>query len=654
MIDVCSAAVKIDAEEKDEIFLELTEVLHDVSSCSEGESSKSEDCLSDSDDEGMRKYVSHQALTLSTFDEDSPIRETKLVKHNACENLEDDLSSSKEIISHSSDSLAISKQNSIPATTSSFFTIIDQYGEHSDENHINYSKTALNIPSSKNIEISPLRSPYTPSKRRQSGKYLYVPFDTLESEEKIQSSCDHPPCFKDLRDPSSCKGFLQECKSCSVVSFELILRPIPIAVPRETRKIVDRWGALICWAESGSDRKKVSVEPPFVITGVALHFGGDSTYYLPLPCPLPPMYKDSSSISIETAIGSLTLEPGIHASLIEILPSSCKELICRFVGFDGIFSRCSGLVDKLLKVNHSTLSCNPLLSVSTNWAHIARIALMQEWLKGRCVEWVIFGDIMANPSLTKVSRDLVWKLAGLRERDVVSCGRLYDPLIGIKLLSQNSISIDDNTATLSWKNPTSSSIPSQKSCLWAANTFSLMEKVDRALKASGMYDIYRNIETPLLLPIADMVYCGVPVDWAYFGKLSQYLSERKHEIDYLLEKSKMTLNPTDFSRTRARLMRELEAYIEHRADKEMFAGVSKRQKMTNSELRRIVEFHPLIQLQSEGKAIESMLTMLRGITKNKMLHPKDLYGRVRAKYNTLGTETGDFILKYSRISYFRE
>lgn len=631
-------------------MLELAEAVQDndavTSESDSAESDMEED--SASEEEGMRTYGSRVGRTQCALEEESPVREvkqTKLDNNQAIISGEEATPIPSVSTPYTAKALQLSRDLPDQMERTIFLATFDRGSANMDENTINYSKVALLIDSSEKMECSPYRSPFTPSKRRQSGKYVYIPLETLSGEEsEVKCSGRDTAVVKDTREPRHCEDFLKEYKTCSIVSFRLIKRPIPIAAPRETRRIVERWSGLISWTGCAKENKKAVSHAPSVISGVALCFGSDSSYYLPLPCPLPQLpLRSTAESSIESALQDLTLvSDAQESSYMERLPSSCKVLICRFVGFERSFSKCPHLVERLLARNPRDISPNPLLSVSFSWACVARKALMQEWLKGRCLEWKLFSNLMSDSSLTKVSCDMIEQLAALRERDVISAGHMRDPLIGSKLLPPSSAIPTDFPTQLSWGRLSATEASLRKACSDAFHALCLIRRVETALRSAGTFDIYRNIEMPLLLPIADMHFIGMPADWTYFGRITQYMSERHKEINTIFEKLSISCSPPEIHKLRARLKRELEAHLDKRKHHEQsnIAVAGGNQKLTSAELARLVDAHPLSQLQAEGRAVESMLTSLRGILRHKLLYPADLRGRVRAHYNTLGTETG--------------
>ena len=186
--------------------------------------------------------------------------------------------------------------------------------------------------------------------------------------------------------------------------------------------------------------KRDTFREPHVLIGTSINFGDEFGYFLPLPTILPLQYD---------------IYPSDDSCSINNLPIKCKELICRFVGFDSFFKKCPLLrsfflrntcnrsdtlnVDQWIQTTnilnpesiHKLIRSdkNPLIIVSKHWSAISRRCLSYEWRRGACIEWKVFSDLMSNQHITKVAVDMKSKLVVLRERDIIVEGHLLDPTI---------------------------------------------------------------------------------------------------------------------------------------------------------------------------------------------------------------------------------
>lgn len=186
---------------------------------------------------------------------------------------------------------------------------------------------------------------------------------------------------------------------------------------------------------------------PDVIGGIALYLGASpdgeaSTFYLPLPAPLP-LYDLSSwrAAQVDDTCG------GAGVLALGCLPLSAMVVISRFVGYHRVLHQCPHLRELYLQSSsgsaslkatrgtdgtgsvspeHLSLPQNPLLSVSRKWCVAARLGLLAEWRKGACVEWMFLQETVFAPpegpeasgSRTLISADMKHQCVSLRERDV--------------------------------------------------------------------------------------------------------------------------------------------------------------------------------------------------------------------------------------------
>jgi DNA polymerase I-like protein with 3'-5' exonuclease and polymerase domains len=337
----------------------------------------------------------------------------------------------------------------------------------------------------------------------------------------------------------------------------------------------------------------------------------------------------------------------VHITL-ESIPVHCKESISRFVGYESILSKCPGIMQKFSKKRPSNpTSSNPLMCLSKSWVNAARSGLQLEWRKRSCVEWLLVSDIMSNTLITKVASHLSFKLVALRERDIIAQGPFHDPVIAARLLPESAEKL------LSLEIPTDICLQSQPAyfvevrtaCLRTVAVMRFMLSLGAALRSHHLYEIYKNIEMPLLLSASDMQFLGMPADWNFFSRLHSSLTERQSDIERLLDKTfgfPVTASSyKSIAKVKLMLNQQLQAYLVKHFDATTFSSSawSSGNQLSTSEAAALIEKHPLMKLISETRSISSALTLLHGITKHKMISG-NLRGRIRAVFNTVGTDTG--------------
>lgn len=265
------------------------------------------------------------------------------------------------------------------------------------------------------ILISPYLSELTPSHKptRTPGEYLYLPDYTIIQAatemasrnilEEASTGKDVKSTgfkFKSLKESTTCRSFLQTLSMASCVSFELVYREAPnstwshLCSPKTHSPLhelcqeieLSLLDAYDVSFKSKADRR----DKAKVLSGIAMNFGDEIGYFLPLPSPLPLPYTSPSSASQPLCVFA-------KRACIDDLPSSCKELISRFVGYKTIIRKTAFKCNResfILKGQTSSLAYdsfssinspdwietdrNPLLIVSKAWVRIARKGLLAE------------------------------------------------------------------------------------------------------------------------------------------------------------------------------------------------------------------------------------------------------------------------------------
>lgn len=145
-----------------------------------------------------------------------------------------------------------------------------------------------------------------------------------------------------------------------------------------------------------------------VLTGVGICFGGDESFFMPLPIPLP-------LTSFKHVVDSA------HTAGIVFLPPNCRELICCFVGgFD-----CYLGAPPFFK-NAS----NACLVLNRQWAGSARNALRKQWQTHGSLPWECLRHLLESPDVTIIGSHLHSQLEALYLRGLKCVrGHQIDPHI---------------------------------------------------------------------------------------------------------------------------------------------------------------------------------------------------------------------------------
>jgi DNA polymerase I-like protein with 3'-5' exonuclease and polymerase domains len=442
---------------------------------------------------------------------------------------------------------------------------------------------------------SPYLQPFTPSKKSTPGKYLYLPTLDLSSRPlcipeafpEITNLKPNTFVWRHLSDKANCSEFLTKLRRCKCISFELVFDSIPLSpghggVPHA---IVNRaWAPMISWRRSMQQGSKSGTRgsgpqpSDQLLVGIAICFGDEVGYYLPLP-KIPPLLSLPIKKNDDKKPATLQHLPNSTPTLCS-LPESALILICRFVGFGKILHKCLGLYPSDYSQEESFISSlrgggyvhetNPLLIVSKKWAELGRRCLRYEWMRGQCLEWRLLGKIMNSSSITKVSTEMKDKLICLRERDILVNGFIEDPTVARSLLE-----IDETTTAPALQPPhrhpslttTTSSLHSnhmnnmssniKEACFKAIHIFRTMGELENSLKSHHLWSTFLNIEMPLCYTVADAELNGIPINTIFWTDLRQDLNDRVKMIEYFFRETQgmnfSLSNPRDISKLKLQL-----------------------------------------------------------------------------------------------------
>jgi DNA polymerase I-like protein with 3'-5' exonuclease and polymerase domains len=339
-----------------------------------------------------------------------------------------------------------------------------------------------------------------------------------------------------------------------------------------------------------------------------------------------------------------------------MLPLSCRTLIASFVGFGSLLRKCPALAsyfESQQRVEASSAAptslptqSNPLFLVSRGWSYAARLALMLAWRKGGCTEWRLLSEIMQNSAITKVAVGMKNKLVALRERDVVVEGPLADPSVAHTLLRQcqgdgpEAALLDAVTLQIPSLAPSSETskasaqglakVGQKIACFRAVAVFRAMARLETLLSGADVLALFRNIEMALQYSASDAEYCGLAVDTLHFTSLRHNLSLRQELIEQyfatLFGAEFNVASPGDVAQLKRKLLEQCRGAVQ--------GGESSGELALQQEVKE----HPLMRLVSEHRSHTRLLPLCSSILGSRY------FTRVRAVYNTLGTETGRVIL----------
>ena len=602
--------------------------------------------------------------------------------------------------------------------------------------------------------ISPYLKPYTPSKRTTPGRYLYLP--QLVTSSVDVESCGRAfrsPCagsvlqelasrttavapttptstpaadpatmtsvprqafaWKHIADPSNCVEFLSHLRSARCVSFDLVFAAPPVCKDMPAAAVHKAWLPVVAYSPSSSSQ---SVPLPAkstymsyhiapvnaksqhqVLVGIALCFGGDCAYYLPLPV-MPPLLRRTD----ETGNDEITLERrGMYDIMprlqhkptsvsISLLPAPAKGLICRYVGFGSIVNKCPMLRTCLadVKVPERAVApsphvryCpqNPLMAANKSWAALCRTALRVEWAKGNCVEWRLCGELMSSRSVTKIAENIKDKMLCLRERDIIVNGAIEDPQVALSLLECNTqLSLPIPTVSRLPQGVKPTFIAAIRACYISIAIFRAMADIEVRLRKHGLEDTFFNMEMPLCHTVVDAELNGLPLNTSFLSNLRQDVNDRIKIIEHCFRSVKgpafNIASPQDVAALKAQLeqkmkQREANHQAKEKLTKPSFCSASATVANTSPASSTLhagslwssgkenehgrnspfataptIEDHPLLLLVKEHRSHSRIIPTLTSILSSRYRPAGHSYDRVRATFHTIGTETGRLIV----------
>ena len=517
--------------------------------------------------------------------------------------------------------------------------------------------------------VSQYMTQFTQTKVPSPVKFLYRP-QLSESKDTTLGPCQ--PSFAEdvikgqsaegfgwklINNKFACEEFLKKLKSCRALAFELVYRRIPSAAI-SNKKSRGRWANIVaqaCPVMASSNFDGVSsttsldldsaevhtgMKDPHIITGIALNFGDEYSYYISLPT-LPPLYDYNDDDDTEVTGSSSVCS-------INRLPLSCCVLIARFVGYHLVLGKNPHLraavldVDTIHQTNTKTGSdrngcslSNPMMMVSQKWTAATRIGLYFDWCRKACAEWQLLGEVMKSDSITKIAVDLKSKLTCLRERDVIVRGHLEDPSIAKALLPRE--------LEMSLKIPETSKYSSNSNvkiaCFRAASVFRTMAVITGHLRSHQQLELFRSIEMPLLHSVSEIDYVGCPADSSFFRDLLQNLVDRQTIIRSYFNSIDTNFNPLSSRRDMQKLKDELiiryvDAVDEMRKAQNNKSGMSSNRSLTHADPTSAIRHHPLMKLAAEYRQSVAFASLCKSLIYN------NLNGRIRFTSSTLHTETG--------------
>jgi DNA polymerase-1 len=166
-----------------------------------------------------------------------------------------------------------------------------------------------------------------------------------------------------------------------------------------------------------------------------------------------------------------------------------------------------------------------------------------------------------------------------------------------------------------------------------------MARLEALLAGADVLALFRNIEMALLYSAGDAEFCGLAVDALHFTSLRHDLSLRQELIEQyfatLFGAEFNVASPSDVAQLKRKLLEQRRGALQGEPHGDGGNGSS-----SELALQQEVREHPLMRLVSEHRSHTRLLPLCSSVLGSRF------FTRVRATYNTLGTETGRVILTH--------
>jgi DNA polymerase I-like protein with 3'-5' exonuclease and polymerase domains len=183
--------------------------------------------------------------------------------------------------------------------------------------------------------------------------------------------------------------------------------------------------------------------------------------------------------------------------------------------------------------------------------------LLSAWRNGLCKDWQFVRNLFDDFTICKVASNIKQAIQCLREKDVIVDGEIYDPTVAFSLCPTDetterllsTYSTIYHQLRLCWttlagrtSDTALASIQTQRfqhsQCLSSSRCYLMMQAMvdtERLLTQYELYDIFNNIEMPVLITVAEMEFNGMVINTYFTLKLRDQVQDRQKMIEYYFE-----------------------------------------------------------------------------------------------------------------------
>ncbi len=237
--------------------------------------------------------------------------------------------------------------------------------------------------------------------------------------------------------------------------------------------------------------------------------------------------------------------------------------------------------------------------------------------------------ILLNPEIKKIGHDLKKMNASLGKEDISLEGLYFDTMVAGYLINPSKSGYNLND--LAWDYLGEVMKPGSMNNLKALNIIKqLKSKLERELRDKSLFNLFVEIEMPLVEVLSQMELTGIKIDLEILNKLSKDLEKRLIKlVEDIYEMSGCQFNINSPKQLRDILFTKLKLPIVKR---------SKTGPSTDEEvLRKLADKHKLPHFLLEYRQLTKLKSTYIDALPN-LLDPKT--GRIHTSFNQTATETG--------------
>jgi DNA polymerase-1 len=263
-----------------------------------------------------------------------------------------------------------------------------------------------------------------------------------------------------------------------------------------------------------------------------------------------------------------------------------------------------------------------------------------------------FKAVLENDKIVKVGQNIKYDMLVLRYYGIEIQGELFDTMIAHyllhpelrhnmdfmadTLLNYETISIESLIGKKGKNQKKMADVPLEKITEYAAEdadiTWQLKEKLEPQLREQGLFDLFHDVECPLIYVLADMEFVGVHLDVDQLNAYAKKLSEELQGI----EKKIYELTGHEFNISSPKQLGEI-LFDRLKITDKPPKTKTKQYSTSEETLQKLQDKHPVIEQILEYRSVKKLLsTYVEALP--KLINERT--GRIHTSFNQTVAATG--------------